>query len=197
MNVLEAIAKRRSVRKYLDKPVEDDKLRRIAEAALWAPSGQNKQPLRLWIVRDGALLAEAENAIYKFGLKLKKLRPFIKMFVPEFRGQKGKAVFRSLKPDVWRNGKALILTGADPSVSTTYKIDCILAAQNIQLAALELGLGSCYIGWAKLINRLPQIKKRLQIPKEIEIIDVVVVGYTDFEGKAPERKAVDDVTIWL
>jgi len=197
VNVLEAIEKRRSIRKYLDKPVEDDKLRRIAEAALWAPSGQNKQPLRLWIVRDRELLAAVEKEVYAFGMKLKKLLPLVRLFASELRGRKGKAVFTSLKPNVWRDGKVLILTGADPSVSTTYRIDCTLAAQNIQLAALELGLGSCYIGWAKLVNRLPDVKKRLQIPKNIEIVDGVVVGYADQDPKAPKRKPLDDVTTWL
>jgi len=197
VDVIEAIAKRRSIRKYLDKPVEDEKLRKIAEAALWAPSGQNIQPLKLWIIRDSELLAEVEKEIYDYGLKLKKLRPVIKLFVSRLRGQKGINVFKSLKPNIMRDGKILILTGADPGESTTYRADCTLAAQNIQLAALELGLGSCYIGWVSLINKMSAVKAKLKIPGNIEIIDGIVVGYTDFEAKGPKRKDVDEVTTWL
>ena len=50
--VLDAIYARRSVRQFLDNPVEDDSLQVILEAGRWAPSGLNNQPWRFAVVRD-------------------------------------------------------------------------------------------------------------------------------------------------
>ena len=44
MELMEAIKTRRSVRKFTDEPVPREKLEKIIEAAMWAPSGQNLQP---------------------------------------------------------------------------------------------------------------------------------------------------------
>jgi nitroreductase len=52
MDVLEAIRDRRSIRKYKDDPVEDDKLEKVLEAGRWAPSASNKQPWHFIVVRD-------------------------------------------------------------------------------------------------------------------------------------------------
>ena len=52
MDLYEAIKSRRSVRSYLNKPVEQEKLDRILEAARLAPSGSSRQPWKFVIVRD-------------------------------------------------------------------------------------------------------------------------------------------------
>ena len=50
--VLDAIFARRSVRQYLDDPVDNNSLQVILEAGRWAPSGLNNQPWRFAVVRD-------------------------------------------------------------------------------------------------------------------------------------------------
>ncbi len=55
--VMELIRARRSVRKYSDRPVEDDLVDQILEAGRWAPSGQNNQPWRFVVVREPGLKA--------------------------------------------------------------------------------------------------------------------------------------------
>jgi nitroreductase len=52
MDVLEAIRNRRSIRKYISKEVEEEKLQKILEAGRWAPSASNKQPWHFIVVRD-------------------------------------------------------------------------------------------------------------------------------------------------
>jgi nitroreductase len=52
MDVLEAIKKRRSVRNYLDKPIEEEKLNAVLEAGRHAPSAGNRQEWRFIVVRD-------------------------------------------------------------------------------------------------------------------------------------------------
>jgi nitroreductase len=55
MDVLEVIRKRRSIRKYISKPVEEDKLQKILEAGRWAPSASNKQPWHFVVIRDESM----------------------------------------------------------------------------------------------------------------------------------------------
>ena len=51
MNTLETIATRRSIRKFTDKPISDDDLRKILTAAIQSPSGSNRQPWRFAVIR--------------------------------------------------------------------------------------------------------------------------------------------------
>ena len=55
MDVLQAIRNRRSIRKYKDTPVEEEKVNAILEAGQWAPSASNKQPWHFIVVRDDTL----------------------------------------------------------------------------------------------------------------------------------------------
>ena len=65
MNVMDAIKTSKSVRAYVDKPVEDEKLRVILEAGRLAPSAANRQEWRFVIVREMEIrkkLAEAAGS---------------------------------------------------------------------------------------------------------------------------------------
>ncbi|RLE56548.1 MAG: nitroreductase [Candidatus Methanomethylicota archaeon] len=62
MSVYESILRRRSIRTYLDKPLEYEKLKILLNAARWAPSARNLQPWHLIIVLDGKLKERLVNA---------------------------------------------------------------------------------------------------------------------------------------
>ena len=51
-DALDLLKSRRSIRKYKNKPVEDDKIQKCLEAARWAPSASNRQPWEFLIVKD-------------------------------------------------------------------------------------------------------------------------------------------------
>ena len=53
--VMEVIKSRRSIRKFQDKPVDDDTIRKIIEMGTWAPSGLNNQPWKFVIIKDKEL----------------------------------------------------------------------------------------------------------------------------------------------
>lgn len=64
--VLELIRSRRSVRKFSDRPVDDELVAQVLEAGRWAPSGMNNQPWRFLVVRDPELKARiAELTRYR------------------------------------------------------------------------------------------------------------------------------------
>ena len=65
MDVFKVIFERRSVRHYLPKPVEEEKILKILEACRWAPSARNLQPWELIVIKDKELLKElAKTAPY-------------------------------------------------------------------------------------------------------------------------------------
>jgi nitroreductase len=197
VELFEAIKGRRSVRSYLDKPVEREKIEQIIEAGLWAPTGQNLQPCRFIVVTDRALITEIEAELYNIGRFFKRLRPIIALFGKEMRREGGRGVFRSLKEKGLYNAPVIIMAGAARGCSATYLKDCSLATQNMMLAAHAVGLGTCYIGWMRLLNYSLKIKRRLNLPKGFEIADAIILGYPAASPPAPKRKTLSETVTWV
>lgn len=147
MNVFEAIRARRSVRSFLNKRVEDDKLLAVLGAARLAPSAGNRQEWRFIVVRDRKVrmrLGEAANR---------------QSFV-------GKAPIVIV---ACAQGEVHIMSCGQPS----YPIDVAIALDHISLAAVELGLGTCWIGAFKE----KAVKEILGIPDEIHVVELMPLGY--------------------
>ena len=122
--VTQAIMARRSIRKYLDKPVEHEKLAYLVECGINAPSGSNRQPWVLRVVENQELLAQVNDV---------------------FKQQNAKQVARDKGfKNLFRNAPNIIL------VCTPAKgggeIDAGMLGQNIMLAAQSIGLGTCCLG---------------------------------------------------
>jgi nitroreductase len=147
MDVMEAIRKRKSVRKYLNKKVEEDKLFAVLEAGRLAPSASNRQEWRFIIVRDQSSkkkLAEAANN---------------QSFIAE--APIVIAACAETDEHVMTCGQAC------------YPIDVAIALDHITLAAVELGLGTCWIG----AFDEKKVKQILEIPSEIRVVALMPLGY--------------------
>ena len=147
MDVLDAIKTRKSVREYLDKPVEDKKLNMILEAARLAPSAGNRQEWRFVVVRDPKTrrkLAEAASS-------------------QTFVGQAPVVIVACAETDghVMSCGQLC------------YPIDVAIALDHMSLVATELGLGTCWIG---AFNE-QKVKEILGIPEEIRLVQLMPLGY--------------------
>jgi nitroreductase len=147
MDVMEAIRKRKSVRKYLNKKVEEDKLFAVLEAGRLAPSASNRQEWRFIIVRDQSSkkkLAEAANN---------------QSFIAE--APIVIAACAETDEHVMTCGQAC------------YPIDVAIALDHITLAAVELGLGTCWIG----AFDEKKVKQILEIPSEVRVVALMPLGY--------------------
>jgi nitroreductase len=117
--VIEAIRKRYSCRAYLDKPIEQEKLDQIFEAARLAPSAKNLQDWRFVAVSD----------------KEKKMQVAASTNHPEVFGKAGVMIAACSNSDyVMRCGQAVA------------PIDVAIALEHISLQAADLGLATCWIG---------------------------------------------------
>lgn len=119
MNVLSAIQGRRSIRKYSNKPVEDEKLLKILEAARLAPSARNQQNWKFIIVKDSKIRQELTEAI---GQPFVEEAPIILVCC----GTEPESVMKCGQP--------------------RYTVDLSIATAYMILEAYEQGLGTCWLG---------------------------------------------------
>ncbi|MGA2091356.1 MAG: nitroreductase family protein [Endomicrobiales bacterium] len=149
MGVLEAIKRRCSVRSYLDRPIESEKLEMILEAARLAPSAGNRQEWRFIVVRDGSirqsLMKAAKNQISV--------------------GQAPVVIACCAETDNY-----IMSCG-----QLSYPIDMAIAIEHMVLQATEEGIGTCWIG----AFYEDQVKEILGIPKDIRVVQLLILGYPD------------------
>lgn len=151
MSTYDLIRQRRTIRKFQQKKLEGSQLAMLVEAARLAPSANNLQPLRYVIIDDDEKTAQFFRHVKWAGY-----------ITPEGNPGKGEEPV------------AYIVILADTEVRKAgYELDAGAAAQNIILAALEEGIGSCWIG---SINR-DAVRKMLNIPERYVINTAVALGY--------------------
>ena len=167
MTVLEAIGARKSVRSFTNAPVEDEKLRAVLEAARLAPSASNRQEWRFVVVRDAerrrALAGAARNQ--------------------SFVGEAPVVIACCADTDEHRMTCGQLC----------YPIDVAIAVDHMTLAAVELGLGTCWIG----AFHEAAVKEILGIPEAIRVVELLPMGYPkDPAPKDKSRLPLDEIVHW-
>lgn len=151
MNTLEAVEKRRSIRKYRQQPVELDKLTALVAAARLAAQGTNAQPLKYCVVHCAEKVSEI-NKVTKWAA----------------------AIAPAGDPAPNEYPTAYIVLLVDTTIKKTgFDVDAGSAGATILLAATELGLGSCWLG---NINR-DRIAQVIEMPEHFGIHTVIALGY--------------------
>jgi nitroreductase len=164
MNVEEAIRRRQSIRSYLDKPVEKDKITLLLEAARLAPSAANRQEGRFVVVTD-----------------------------PDIRRKLAKA---AANQSFVAEAGCVIAACADTDNhemrcgQLSYPIDLAIQIDHMTLLAVELGLGTCWIG----AFYEDQVKQILGIPENIRVVELLTVGYpADTLLRPKARRSLDKI----
>lgn len=151
MTVFEAIKTRRTIRKFKQTPIGTEMLVKYIDAARLAPSAANIQPLKYAIVNN----SETNRKVFE----LLKWAGYLK---GEYDPQEGE------RPT------AYIVVCVDTDIRESgYGEDVGAAVQNIILAALEDGVGACWIG---SVDR-PKLSEVLNLPEKYIISSVIALGY--------------------
>lgn len=165
MNVMDAIRARRSIRKYLPDPVSEEALATVLEAAQLAPTACNNQPFKIIVVRDAELLQK---------------------LVPACKGQK----FVGQAPVV------LVGVGSEPESypvqagwMNTFAIDTTIVFDHITLAAVEVGLGTCWIG----AFQEEAVREVLGIPETWRVVCLTPLGVPAEDPPARDRKPLAEL----
>ena len=165
---------RQSDRKYLDKPVETEKLQQCLETARLSPSATNSQPWKFIVVNDPALKEPLADSVVSMGMNhFTREAPVMIVVVLE-------------KMNVL-SSVASVLQGKEYAL-----LDLGIAVNQLCLQAADLGLGTCIIGWfnEKKVKHLLQINKKKRVPL------LITLGYPDEPTRPKNRKPIEQVISW-
>jgi nitroreductase len=164
METLQAIKTRRSIRRFLDKPVARETVRDLLEAAMFAPSAGNEQPWQFVVLDERKLLDEVPRLCTTASMC--RQAPMAILVCGDSSLEK--------YPDFWVQ-------------------DCSAATENILLAAHDRGLGAVWVGIYPLKDRIEAFRKFLCLPEEITPVCLVALGYSNESPASPKRFKEDRV----
>lgn len=168
--VINAIMERRSIRKYLDKPVEHEKLAIVVRCGINAPSGMNRQPWIVRVVENQQLINDVTEVYKNENAEQVKRDPTFK--------------------NMFRNAPNLICVCTPKNGGD---LDAGLLGENMMLAAQSLGLGTCCLGGpVRFLNSNPNVKfflDKLDIPEGYQLNYILAIGYPDESPAAKPRDA--------
>lgn len=178
METIDTINSRKSIRRFLDTPVEKEKIQALLEAAIRAPSAMNKQCWRFVAVTDKETIAQLAKCNMVFNSWLKD----------------APAVIVALADPK---------ESTDMDDLPYYMWDAALAMHTLVLAATDIGLGTCYLA----AYNEAKVKDLLGIPDELRVVCMTPLGYPTERRSVGERlmkamagsskrKPVDEVAHW-
>lgn len=165
MELKEALLKRRSCRKYLDKKVEEELIEELMVAAMSGPSACNKKPWKFYVVTDEEKLEQLRYAGRAFNYPSP-----LNIIVC---GDKNKKLLDKVE-DFWIQ-------------------DCSASVENILLMATALGLGTCWCGVFPVDERVESIRKILSIEENLIPLGLIHIGYPDCEMEARSQYDKEDI----
>jgi len=171
------LGRRRSVRRFLDTPVEREKILACLEAARLAPSAENAQPWRFVVLDDpqvkGPFCREAFSGIYG-RTRFAERAPALILLL-------SKTAFMT-------HGLGQRLQGIPFQL-----IDIGIAGEHLVLRATELGLGTCWIGWF----HTRRVRRFFRIPRKYKIAGLIALGYAEpRERKERKKKALEEIAFF-
>jgi nitroreductase len=163
-----------SIRRYIQKPVEREKIQACLEAARLAPSAQNVQSWRFIVIDDPDVKARfAEVAFTGIYSQTK------------FAAEAPVLILILAKPDILANR-----LGRQLQKVAFFLIDIGIAGEHIVLQAEELGLGTCWIGWFNT----RKARKFFKIPRSVKVVSMLSLGYYEKKpSRERKRKPLEDI----
>jgi len=196
----DAIEKRRSIRKFKRKPVPDEQITALIEAARLAPSASNTQPWRFKIVSDDDTKAKLAEAAYHQSFVAQA--PVVLVCCADLQGY-----FEGIKARSQEFGKegALeetmlrVLRGRAEQLKTVniqelapgIAFNVAIAIEHIVLRALDFGLGSC---WVRMLDE-QKIKTIFGWKNSIHVVALLPLGYPDETPNPRKRRAIEELIL--
>lgn len=180
---LRVIAERYSCRDYKDIMPSDEILQAIANAAIQAPSGMNRQAWRVIVVKNKELIKDMEAEGMSFLSSMEDKSSYNRIM------DRGGRLFYG--------APCMIVVPIDPAQYAPALVDCGILCQNITLAATSLGLASIMCGFTGMAfasgKRAEEFSKRLGFPEGYAFGCSVLLGYAN-TTKPPHVPDQDKIT---
>ena len=215
--VEKVIMERRSIRKYKKDPVPESLIRRILEAGRFAPSAGNQQPWKFVVINSREIIDAMEKdatRVAKFFMFwfnytdstgiVRFIRKFLahtfafRLFANELHPAPFVAMVEASKgrTKFWHDAPVVILILEDKRGVSSPPVDIGVAGQNMVIAAHSLGVGTCWVGFCKLLTYLPYWKKRLGATYPYRLRESITLG---FPASKADGEVVREVQLvdWL
>jgi nitroreductase len=173
--MIKEIEMRRSIRKYIEKTVENEKITEILESGRLAPSGNNSQPWRYIVVKSDEMRQKVMEASHN--QKWMLTAPVFIVCVADVRCRIKEDIDVYLDDNSPQDEVKRIIR--DTSISVGYML----------LQASNLGLGTCWVG----DFTQKEIRPVLNIPSDKYVVGVITIGYPNENPKARPRKNLEDI----
>ncbi|MEY8001401.1 nitroreductase family protein [Clostridium sp. Mt-5] len=173
--MIREIERRRSIRKYKNENVEEEKIIQLLESARIAPSGDNTQPWHFIVVKSEDMKKKVSKACHN--QQWMNAAPLFIVCVGDLNSRiKGS---EKLSVDEYSSQEEVKQVVRDTAI----------AAEHIVLEAQNLGLGTCWIAWFTQKD----IRPVLNIPEDKYVLCVITIGYADEEPQPRPRKRLEDI----
>lgn len=178
---------RRSIRSYLPEPVDDEVLTRLIDAAHYAPTGSNIQPVSFSVIRGRAGVKKLSALVIDW------LREQVKTAEPA-EAAKITPLLESFDTGwdrILRDAPNLVVTHGPADLYATEKA-CLIAASYLELAAPCFGLGACWAGYfMNAAANYPPIVDALALPRAHAVFGALMIGRpVHTYHRLPERDPV-------
>lgn len=178
MDTIQCIETRRSVRRYQDREIPKETMERLMVLGTKAATGSNQQP---W----GFLAIQGKETIKKLSEEIKgELAADLEQY-PHLMQYKD--WFSNPEFSIFNHASDILMIYANTQ-TYYYREDASLAAANIMLAAHDIGIGSCWIGFAEYHMNSRAFKEAHHVPEGYELVCTMSLGYEIHELKPPKRK---------
>ncbi len=181
IDTIETIRTRYSCRAFTDKIPSDQDLQAIARAGVCAPSGMNRQPWQVIVLKNKDLICELEEE----GMKN----------LAELPDQSAYERIQSRGGRLYYNAPCIMLI---PIAEDAF-LDCGIVTENIALAATSLGIDTLICGLAKFSfagARGKLFKEKLRFQTGYDLGIAVLLGYAEHSGGAPHVPDMNKI-LWI
>ncbi len=188
--MMNAIATRRSIRRYLDRPVPSDQIDRLLDCATRAPSSHNSQPWRFAVITTSSVKAQLAD---QMGERLKSDRLRAADRIEEIDRDVARSRARITSAPVVII--VCLAIDSDDQYERLMAIQSVAASiENLLLAAHEMGLGACWM--AAPLYCPDVVREVLHLPSDWEAQALITIGYPADAGKPRPRVSFRDVTLY-
>lgn len=178
MHVLDCIQTRRSIRDYQNCCISEQDMNVLLDCATKAATGSAMQPWGFVVLNDKEEIAAWSEKIKQDLLANLNKYPHLKQY---------EAMLKNAGYSVFHHANTVLVIYGN-TASRFFVEDGSMAAANIMLVGHEMGIGSCWIGFAQAMFNTKEFKQQYHVPENYEVVCPMSLGYKKAEAEPPKRE---------
>jgi nitroreductase/NAD-dependent dihydropyrimidine dehydrogenase PreA subunit len=197
-NMRNLLLSRRSIRVFKEKPVPKELIEQLIEVGIHAGTSANGQTENFLVIQDRKRLSELEKMVIEvlwdkgmkylgseIGQKIAKTKlgsEMLRQAIPYHHIIRNRRQNNELTGMIFRNAPmVMVIHGLRTNFMA--HANCSIAARNMEITALTMGLGTCWVGFLPLAAHLAKkkVERYLEIPDDHSIYGAIMVGFPKFE----------------